>query len=229
MVIDNLNSLREEIKQVCERVGRDVKDIVLVGVTKYSAADKVIEGIQAGLTDIGENRVQDAREKFPQLGDLASRVRKHMIGHLQTNKVRHAVELFDIIHSVDSEKLALEIDKQSAIAGKVMEILMQVNTAGEEQKSGVDPRDALPLATYISGLENVRLRGLMTMAPLTDDEAIVKKTFHDLRALSEAITAKFSGVPGVEMKYLSMGMSDDYKIALEEGANMLRIGRAIFK
>jgi pyridoxal phosphate enzyme (YggS family) len=229
MMKDNLINLREEIREVCDRIGREPKDVALIGVTKYSTVDKVQEGILAGLTDIGENRVQDAREKFPQLGELSHRVRKHMIGHLQTNKVKHAVELFDMIQSVDSEKIALEIDKQAGRIGKTMDVLLQVNTAGEEQKSGISPEAAPDLAGYISGLENLRLQGLMTMAPLTEDETLIRKTFRDLRLLSETIGRQMSGQPRVQMKYLSMGMSDDYKIALEEGSNMIRIGRAIFK
>ncbi|MBF0531474.1 MAG: YggS family pyridoxal phosphate-dependent enzyme [Candidatus Omnitrophica bacterium] len=228
MIKDNLFKIQQAIGETCRKIGRDPGEIVVVGASKYTDAVGIRDAIAAGLTDIGENRVQDSKEKFAALGGDVARVKKHMIGHLQTNKAKIAVELFDMIQSVDSMKLAEEIDKHAARLGKVMGILVQVNESAEEQKSGVDPAAASDLIGQISGLKNIRVQGLMTMAALTDNVNAVRQSFRQLRELRDRISAQFRDRPSVTMKYLSMGMSADHLIAIEEGANMVRVGRALF-
>ena len=172
--------------------------------------------------------MQDAQAKFSQLGEAGNKVTKHMIGHLQTNKAKDAVKIFDMIQSVDSIKLIQEIEKRVAASGRSkVDVLIEVNS-GEEQKSGVAKTAVMDLVAGAVQCEHVQLLGLMTMAPFVNDEKVVRQAFRDLRLLREEITSQFKGQPRVNMKYLSMGMTNDYEIALEEGANMLRIGRAIF-
>lgn len=229
MIHDNISNIRHNIVDICKRLSRDPDQIVIVGATKYANPEQLREVVLSGLLDVGENRVQDAKQKFTALDDLDVRVTKHMIGHLQTNKVKDAVALFDLIQSVDSSKLAEEIDKRASETNKVMDVLIEVNTSGEEQKFGIKKEEAVDLIKNISELKNIRILGLMTMAPFIQDQEVIRKCFSDLRAASEEIKDNFSDIENVEMKYLSMGMTDDYEIALEEGSNMVRIGRAIFE
>ncbi len=229
MIKGNLSRVFEHIASVCERIGRDPQEITLVGATKYASAEQVQEAVEAGLKHIGENRVQDAQSKFPALDQLKVKAVRHMIGHLQTNKAKQAVELFDIIQSVDSIRLADEIEKRAAELNKTIDILLEVNTSGEEQKFGVHPSEVPGLIQEISHCPHIRLRGLMTMAPLTEEKEVVRRCFRDLRELFDAAEEDFADHERIEMRYLSMGMSSDYEIALEEGANMIRIGRAIFE
>ena len=228
MIRDNIKAVREHISSICRNLNKDPGEITLVGVTKYADADQIKEAVEVGLTDIGENRVQDAQKKFPILDDAAP-VTKHFIGHLQTNKVKQALEIFDIIQSVDSLRLAQEIDKRVEVAVKTAEILFQVNTSGEDQKFGISKSKAIEIIKQLQDLKNIRVLGLMTIAPLTEDKDMIRACFRDLRLLFEEINTKFSNADNITMKYLSMGMTNDYEIALEEGANMVRIGSAIFK
>jgi pyridoxal phosphate enzyme (YggS family) len=152
-----------------------------------------------------------------------------MIGHLQTNKAKQAVQLFDLIQSVDSVRLADEIEKEAAKPAKTVDILIEVNTSGEEQKFGVHPDEVPILIKEISHCPHIRLLGLMTMAPLTEEKGRIRRCFRDLRELFDAVEEDFAASSNIQMKYLSMGMTSDYEIALEEGSNMVRIGRAIFK
>lgn len=229
MIKDDLAQVHKNIEAVCKRIGRNPKEVILVGSTKYSDVSQIKEAVAAGLKHIGENRVQDALEKFPLLEQEHIQVTRHMLGHLQTNKAKHAVELFDMIQSVDSSRLADEIEKQAAKLDKTVEILVEVNTSGEEQKFGLQPEDVLNLVEEISQCTHIRLSGLMTMAPYTQDKGIIRKCFRTLREIFDALEDDYAVHPRVAMKYLSMGMTEDYEIALEEGSNMLRIGRAIFK
>jgi len=224
-----LAGISAKIGEICARIGKDPGDIVLVGVTKYAQAAQINEALGAGLKHIGENKVQDARRKLSALPKSAAQVTKHMIGHLQTNKVRQCLETFDLIQSVDSVKLANAIEAQAEKLDKVADILVQVNTAGEEQKFGVAPADVFELVDHIARLRHVRLLGLMGMAPLGGGEPVTRRCFRDLRLLCDGINQRYKDIPSVHMKYLSMGMTDDFEIALEEGANMVRIGRAIFQ
>ncbi|HQP10640.1 MAG TPA: YggS family pyridoxal phosphate-dependent enzyme [Candidatus Omnitrophota bacterium] len=229
MIRDNIAQIFSRIEAVCRKSGRDPKEIAFVGITKYADISQIKEAVAAGLTHIGENKVQDAKRKFSALEGFPAGVMKHMVGHLQTNKVKQAVEIFDCIQSVDSLKLAETIAEQAAKLNKTIDLLVQVNTAAEDQKFGIAPDETSSLIEQIVPLKNIRLCGLMAIAPLTEDRAIVRKCFRDLRVLREGISEKFSQDGRVAMKYLSMGMTDDYEIALEEGSNMTRIGRAIFR
>jgi hypothetical protein len=229
MVIDNLQAVLANIRSVAERVGRDPNDIILVGVTKFASDEAVNEAIRAGLAHIAENKVQLAAEKFSKIDTAGKHVTKHMIGHLQTNKAKDAVQLFDMIQSVDSQKLADEINKRAAAAGKIMDILVQVDIAKEEQKFGIPEGELGALLEYLTGLANVRTQGLMVMAPLTEDMAVIRSIFRCGRELFERLKRDRIASSNIEMRYLSMGMSHDYEIAIEEGANMVRIGTAIFK
>lgn len=229
MIKDNLNNINNKIKSICARVGRDPKSIVLVAVTKYTDVISAKEAIDAGVKHVAENYAQDAIKKFEALDKLGVKVTKHFIGHLQTNKVRLILPVVDLIQSVDSLKLAQEIEKQAIKINKQMDILVQVNISGEKQKFGADKDNGFQLVKDIIGLKNIRVLGLMTMAPLAEDKNIIRECFRGLRLLRDEIIEKIGIQNNLEMKYLSMGMSADYEIALEEGANMLRIGSAIFK
>jgi len=228
MIKDNIKDIKADVAKICAQTGQDPDGVILVGVTKYATVEKTKAGIEAGLTHIAENYVQEAREKLAQLEGCLDGVSRHLIGHLQSNKAKIAVELFDMIQSVDSLKLAKEIDKQAAKLNKTMDILIEVNS-GEEQKFGMERQAVTKMIEEASTLENIRILGLMTMAPFVDDESIVRASFRNLRELKDELADKFGGHERITMKYLSMGMSSDYKIALEEGSNMLRIGSKIFK
>ena len=229
MVTDNLQAVLANIRSVAERAGRDPNEITLIGVTKFADVSAVNEAIRAGLAHIAENKVQLAAEKFSRIDTAGKSVTKHMIGHLQTNKAKDAVQLFDMIQSVDSPKLADEIDKRAAAAGKIMDILVQVDVAKEEQKFGVAEEELAALLEHLAGKANVRTQGLMVMAPLTEDLAVIRSVFRRGREIFEGLKSGRSASPNMAMRYLSMGMSHDYEIAIEEGANMVRIGTAIFK
>ncbi len=220
-IAENIRSVRARIEQAAKRSGRNPADIKLVAATKDVPAGLIEEAVKAGITDIGENRVQEAKQKFDALKNIP--VTWHMIGHLQTNKVRQAVEIFSVIQSVDSEKLADEI---SSRAQKKIDVLIEVNTSGEAAKFGTSPDKAVQLAKYISGLKDLRLTGLMTVGPLTADESATRKSFRMLAGLFDQI--KGLNLPAVELKYLSMGMSQDFETAIEEGSNLVRVGTAIF-
>jgi len=225
MIGDNISGILDKITAICQRIGRDSGEIVLVGVTKFADASQINEAIQSGLKHIGENKVQEAQKKFSLIKDSGLKVTRHMIGHLQTNKVKHALESFDLIQSVDSLKLAATLEVQAAKLNKNIDILLQVNTAGEEQKYGCEPSETVDFVSEIFKLKHIRLRGLMTIAPMVQDKDIVRQCFKDLCILRDQINKKFQ----IQLKYLSMGMTNDYEIALEEGSNMIRIGRAIFQ
>lgn len=229
MMKDRLAQVRKDIEAVCKRIGRNPKEIILVGASKYADAAQIKEAVAAGLKHIGENKVKDAMEKFVILDQEHVQVTRHMLGHLQTNKARHAVEIFDLIQSLDSIKLAVEIEKHAVKLNKMVEVLVEVNTSGEEQKFGVQLNEVLPLIEEISRCEHIRLSGLMAMAPYTPDNGVIRRCFRELRELFDAVEDEYATHPRVVMKYLSMGMSEDYVIAIEEGSNMVRIGRAIFK
>ena len=203
-------------------IGND--DVVLIAVTKTQSVAVIREAVAAGLSVVGENRVQEAVEKAAQLTDLS--LEWHLIGHLQTNKVKQAVALFSLIHSVDSERLACEIDRCARLAGKVQNVLIQVNVAGEESKSGISPSQAEDLALLMDSLPNLRLCGAMTIAPLVEDAELTRPVFREMRILFEQLRQKISHPE--DFQWLSMGMTHDYRIAVSEGANMIRIGTGLF-
>jgi pyridoxal phosphate enzyme (YggS family) len=212
--------IKENLKKILEELPEGV---VLVGAAKTRTPEEVLEAIDAGLKVIGENYVQEAEKAFDAVG---AKVRWHMIGHLQSNKAKKAARIFDMIETVDSMKLARAIDKACQNMGKVMQVLIEVNSGEEPQKAGVIPEDGVSLARDMSGLQNIKVMGLMTMGPFAGDPEEARPYFQKTRKLFEEI--KGLNVPGVEMKYLSMGMSNSYKVALEEGANMVRIGTKLF-
>ena len=228
MIQDNIARISGKIDAVCRRIGRNPDEITFIAVTKFADIPEIKEVIAAGLTHIGENKVQDAQRKFPAFENSQIKVTRHMIGHLQTNKVKQALEVFDCIQSVDSLNLAVAIEPQAAKLNKDIDILVQVNTAGEKQKFGITPSEVSALIERIVELKHVHLQGLMTIAPFVEDREIIRRCFRDLRILRDEISGRFSAEHSITMKYLSMGMTEDYDIALEEGANMIRIGRAVF-
>jgi pyridoxal phosphate enzyme (YggS family) len=229
MISDNLNAVRSNIVQACLRSGRSPQEVTLVGVTKFATAEQVEEALQAGLRHIAENKVQAAREKFSRLGLEGRGVTRHLIGHLQTNKVKDALLLFDLIHSVDSLKLLEEIEKRSRAAGKVSDILIQLDIAREEQKFGLPEEGLADLLARLETCAHTRVLGLMAMAPLTDDKDLIRSVFRRLRAHFERLKGVYASSDRVMMRHLSMGMSQDYEIAVEEGATLVRVGSAIFK
>lgn len=220
---DNLNIINENIRLACEKSGRSPEDVKIVAVTKTIDAMTINEAVELGLYDLGENRVQELLSKYELVDKKA---RWHIIGHLQTNKVKYIADKVVMIHSVDSLKLASEIDRQCRKHGKIMDILIEINS-GEENKDGIAPDEAFSLIEEVSAMENVRICGLMTMAPLDADEDKKHTVFSNLKKLALDIEAK--KYDNVSMEILSMGMSNDYVQAVMEGSTMIRPGRSLFR
>jgi len=208
---NDLLAVERRIADACARAGRRRDEVTLVGVSKTKPAAMIDEAIAAGVTEVGENRVQDARDKKPVVRGSA---RWHLIGHLQANKAKDAVRLFDAIQTIDSVELAEKVARAAASAGKVQEVLIEVNIGNEPQKSGAAPADVERLARSVGSIDALRLRGLMAIPPAED----ARRWFRELRALRDA-----AGLPE-----LSMGMTEDFETAIEEGATIIRVGRAIF-
>jgi len=221
---NNLEIINEKIKKAALKANRSPEEIKLVAVTKTATTEQIKEAINAGVKIIGENKVQEAKEKYQ---ILTADTEWHLVGHLQTNKVKYAIEIFDCIQTVDSIKLAKEIDKRSLQFGKTTNVLVEVNVSGEETKYGIKPEEVEPFLKEISEFSRIRVRGLMTIAPIIEeDKEEVRPYFRKLRELSKEIKSK--NIKNLKMDYLSMGMTDDFEVAIEEGANMVRIGRGIF-
>ena len=218
---NNIETIRKRIEAAAARAGRDPSEITLIAVSKLHPAEAVDAAASCGLTDFAENKVQELCGKQPL---VKADVRWHLIGHLQTNKVKQVIDKVCMIHSVDSLHLAEEIDKRAAQAGKVMDILLQVNAAGEESKFGLSADAARQLAKDVLKLKNVRIRGLMEIAPFAEDPEDVRIWFRQVRELYEELKA--SDLPWMDT--LSMGMSHDFETAIEEGATCVRVGTAIF-
>jgi pyridoxal phosphate enzyme (YggS family) len=219
----NIGSVRQRIVDAARRSGRDPDEISLIVVTKTVGVPEILHAADCGVEAVGENRVHEAIEKHGRVGD---RVQWHMIGHLQRRKVKDAVQVFDYIHSVDSMALAGEIDKRCATADKVMPVLFEVNVSGEESKFGLNPEETVETIREAAMLERIRIEGLMTMAPYVEDPEKVRPCFKQLADLSHTVAA--ASMPNVNMKHLSMGMTNDFEVAVEEGATMVRVGTAIF-
>lgn len=219
----NLEAVREKIDEAAEACGRKGDDVLLVAVSKTRTPEEINIAIDAGVTDIGENKVQEIMDKYYSIKP----VRWHMIGHLQTNKVKYIIDKVDMIHSVDSIKLAGEIDRRAKAVGRTMDILVQINPAQEESKFGVSVDQAGDLVREIlENCENIRIRGLMSVAPIVENMRDVKPYF-------DAVKAKYDELaciehPRLDFRYLSMGMSGDYPVAIEAGSNLVRVGSAIF-
>ena len=212
--------VKENIKKILSELPEGVE---LVAAAKTRTPQEILEAIEAGIKIIGENYVQEAKSAYKLVGNKA---KWHFIGHLQKNKVRKAVKIFDVIETVDSLGLAQEIDKACLKENKVMPVLIEVNSGREKQKFGVIPEDIEQLVKELSVLKNIKMSGLMTMGPMFGDPEDARPYFVETRKVFEKIKAL--GIPNVEMKYLSMGMSNSYKVAIEEGANIVRIGSGIF-
>ncbi len=217
----NILTVRERIEDAATKVGREPGEIRLIAVTKTVARERIREAIAAGIHTFGENYVQEARQKIDEIGH--SGLQWHFIGHLQSNKAHYAMRLFDLIHSVDSIKLARELDKRVGAEKKVVACLIEVNLSREGSKFGITKEKARELAREMKGLANISLQGLMTMPPYFDEPELARPYFIALRKLKEEIAQ--DGIPLAE---LSMGMSTDFEVAIEEGATMVRVGRAIF-
>ncbi|MFP4472368.1 MAG: YggS family pyridoxal phosphate-dependent enzyme [Candidatus Omnitrophota bacterium] len=228
MISERIQALQEKIDHACRQSARDPKDVTIVAVTKYTGIDQMRSAVCAGMCHIGESRVQDAAKKFEVLDAEGVACVKHMIGHLQRNKAKTAVDVFDLIQSVDSLKLAREIQKYARQADKNMDVLIQINAAREPRKSGVEPGKAAELIAQIREFSHVRVQGLMTIGPLTDQQEEISACFREVRDLYDRLDQDYAGSEKVHMKYLSMGMTHDFEIAIREGANMVRIGSAIF-
>ena len=235
---ENVESVREHVAAACVRAGRHPSEVTLVAVSKTFPAEAVLEAYRLGLRDFGENRVQEAGEKILNLKSLVSNLqpptsdlRWHLVGHLQSRRAREAVDLFDAIHSVDSVKLADKLNRLCMEAGRVMPILLECNVSGEASKYGFPLSTATERARWWADVEailkmpRVCVEGLMTVAPLVADAEETRPFFRALRKLRDDLTAQF---PQVGWRHLSMGMTDDFEVAIEEGATMIRVGRAIF-
>ncbi len=212
--------IKDNVKRILDELPKGVQ---LVAAAKTRSPGEILEALEAGLDIIGENYVQEAEAAY---GIIGPRVKWHLIGHLQSNKAKKAVRIFDMIETVDSLKLAKAIDRACRDIEKVMPVLIEINSGEEPQKAGVMPAEAFPLIREMAGLGNIRIMGLMTMGPFSGDPEEARPFFRRTREVFEEI--KTSGLIGVEMRYLSMGMSNSYRVALEEGANMVRIGTSIF-
>jgi len=222
-IADNIRQVEDRIAAAAERSGRAAGDVLLVAVGKRFPAETINEAIAAGVQAIGENRIQEAEAKFP---DLATGAERHMVGHLQRNKAGKAVDLFDRIQSIDSVRLAEAVSRRAEAAGKRMPVLVEVNISGEEAKSGVDPDRTRAEIEGMAALPGIAVDGLMTIGPLTSDEGAIRDAFRRFRRIFESL--RNDPVPGVTMRHLSMGMTGDFEIAVEEGATMVRIGTALF-
>ena len=222
-VCGNIERVRERVSAAELRSGRKSGDVRIIAVTKTVEPERILKAIDCGITEIGENRVQELMEKY----DIIDRgCSWHLIGHLQTNKVKYIADKVSLIHSLDRMELAEEIQKRAGKAGRIMEALVQVNIAGEETKSGISPEQALDFVRTLSGFGNIRVKGLMTIAPIAENPGDVRWVFAGLRKL--LIDIRKENIDNIDMECLSMGMSNDFETAIEEGSNMVRIGTAIF-
>ena len=217
-----LQAVRDRIARACQRAGRPVSSVRLVAVTKLVPVELIREALQFGVTEVGENRVQEALDKRRQLAGAAARW--HLIGHLQRNKARPAAELFDVVHSIDTSALAGELDRRAQDAGRRIEVFIQVNVSGEASKHGCRPEKVPELAEAVVGCGALALKGLMTIPPLEEDPEQARPHFRRLRELRDALAGRTARQP----LELSMGMSHDVEVAVEEGADLVRIGTAIF-
>lgn len=222
-ISENIKSIRENIDEAARRSGRDPKDVLLLAVSKTVEVPKIKAAVEEGLDELGENRVQEIMEKYEPMGPD---VKWHLIGHLQTNKVKYIIDKVKLIHSVESLKLAEEIDKQAKKHDLIMDILVEINMAKEESKFGIMPEDAEDFIKSLSTLENIRVRGLMTVAPFVENGEENRVYFRNMKKLLVDINAK--NINNINMDVLSMGMTGDYVTAVEEGATIIRVGTGIF-
>ena len=218
----NINDVLGDVRQAAARSGRDAAEIGIVAVTKTVPAENVREAVSAGLRILGENRVQELIAKYP----LVEGADWHLIGHLQRNKVKYITDKVSLIHSLDSAALAEEIDRRMNSMGRIMDVLVQVNIAEDPNKYGIKANQVIDFVEAAAQLQGIRIKGLMTIGPYVSDPEEIRPVFRELRTLAENV--KKMDLPGVDMRHLSMGMSNDYIVAIEEGATLVRIGSAIF-
>jgi pyridoxal phosphate enzyme (YggS family) len=235
---EKVEQVRDRIAAACAKAKRDPSEVTLIAVTKTAAPEQIREVLQLGVGDLGESRVQVLQQRAAQVNEffarqqahgtenLPAKLRWHMIGHLQRNKIKPILPLVSVIHSIDSLRLAEELDTQAAKAGRRLPVLMQVNASEEPQKSGVAVGAAVPLAEQIDSMPNLQIIGLMTMAPLEGTEQQIQHTFARTREVFEEM--KFNKIGGTSMRHLSMGMSNDFEQAIMEGATLVRIGTLLF-
>jgi len=223
-IADNIRAVRQRIDDACRRAGRNPNEVTLIAVTKAFDSTRITEAVREGVCDIGENFVQELLGKREQV--LDGNIRWHFIGHVQTNKVKSLVEVVHLIHSVDSYRVAEEVERRASKVGRTVDVLLEVKTTGEATKYGVPPEEAKALVKKIAPFEHVRIRGLMTIGPFSPDPEESRPCFRKLRELSESILGQ--SIENVEMTHLSMGMTNDFEVAVEEGATLVRLGTALF-
>ena len=223
MLKDRLEEVEERIQEACRRAGRDRSEVTLIAVSKTKPAEVLKEAYDLGIRVFGENKVQELTEKYEV---LPKDIRWHMIGHLQTNKVKYIADKVELIHSVDSLKLTETIEKEAAKRNRTIDILVEVNVAEEESKFGLKVEEVIPFIEKVAGFSHINVRGLMTIAPFVENPEKNRSVFADLRKLSVDITEK--NIDNVNVSILSMGMTNDYEVAIEEGATMVRVGTGIF-
>lgn len=220
---ENIEAINREIEAACQRAGRSRDEVQLIAVTKTIDESIVNESIGYGVTDIGENKVQEIQRKYDQIDEG---VRWHLIGHLQRNKVKYIIDKVDMIHSVDSLRLAEEIDKRAEKIGRTVDVLIQLNISHEETKFGIDKGELEEMLSAIDALTNVRVKGLMTMAPFEENPENVRDIFRKTKEIFDEL--KYNNYNHVEMQHLSMGMTNDFAVAIEEGATLVRVGTGIY-
>jgi pyridoxal phosphate enzyme (YggS family) len=223
MILENIKEVQQNIQKACEKAGRNPEEVTLIAVSKTKPYTMIEEALKSGVLDYGENKVQEMCEKFE---ILPKDIRWHMIGHLQRNKVKYLVGKASLIHSVDSIRLAEQIEKEYAKADEIANILIEVNMAEEESKFGITANETEELIREISQFPHIRIQGLMTIAPYTDNPETNRGYFKNMKKLSVDISSK--NIDNVSMSVLSMGMTGDYQVAIEEGATMVRVGTGIF-
>ncbi len=223
MIKENLGQVHENIKQACQNAGRSVEDVTLIAVSKTKPVSALMEAYNCGCREFGENKVQELVEKYEA---MPSDIRWHMIGHLQRNKVKYIVDKVALIHSVDSLRLAEEISREAVKKKVEVSILIEINAAGEDTKFGVSPEEALPLIKDIAVLPGIHIKGLMTIAPYVENPEENRQYFKLLRQLAVDISSK--NIDNINMNVLSIGMTGDYMVAIEEGASYVRVGTGIF-
>lgn len=221
---ENIDHILKKIEATCKKTGRDPKDITVIGVTKTVDAKRAEEALEAGLINLGENRVQELVKKYDQLADRD--VKWHMIGHLQKNKVKYIIDKTVLIHSVESLYLAAEIDKRAGSNNLIADVLLELNIGEEESKFGIREDKIFDFVKSLEQFENIKVLGLMTVAPFCEDPEDVRWVFKKMKTIYDNISTM--NLKNTEMKYLSMGMTNDFEVAIEEGSNIIRIGTAIF-
>ncbi|MCR4434285.1 MAG: YggS family pyridoxal phosphate-dependent enzyme [Clostridiales bacterium] len=222
-IAENVEDVKARIEAAARKSGRNAGEITVVAVTKTVDTDRMVEAIDAGLVNVGENRVQELCSKYDKINRKCN---WHLIGHLQTNKVKYIVDKVSMIHSVDSLELAREIDKRAEKVHRIVDVLVQVNVAGEDTKFGIEPAKTEDFIRELSCLRNIKVKGLMTIAPFYENPEDARYVFRELN--KKFIDIKRENIDNIDMAFLSMGMSNDFEVAIEEGANIVRIGTAIF-